>query len=140
MNRGEHDGEGADTRIVSVLVVDDQQPFRDAARAVVDRLKGFEIVAEAESGEEAIEVADALEPDLVLMDINMGGIDGIEATMRITRRHPATMVVLLSTYELTDVPPTARTSGAAAYVNKDDFGGRILRRLWEDSGDPSFRR
>ena len=140
MNSGEHDGEGADTRIVSVLVVDDQQPFRDAARAVVDRLKGFEIVAEAESGEEAIEVADALEPDLVLMDINMGGIDGIEATMRITRRHPATMVVLLSTYELSDVPPTARTSGAAAYVNKDDFGGRILRRLWEDSGDPSFRR
>jgi hypothetical protein len=46
--------------------------------------------------------------------------------------------VLLSTYDLSDLPPSARTSGAVAYVNKDDFGGRALRRLWEAGGDPSF--
>ena len=129
-----------DEQVVSVLVVDDQQPFRDAARSVVDRLAGFDVVAEAASGEEAIVKVDQLRPDLVLMDINMGGIDGIEATSQITAAHPSTVVVLLSTYELSDVPPAARTSGAAAYVNKDDFGGRVLRRLWENSGDPEFRR
>ncbi len=129
-----------DVAVVSVMVVDDQQPFRDAARAVIDRLEGFEIVAEAESGEEAVEVASAVHPDLVLMDINMGDMDGITATSIITSSNPDTMVVLLSTYELTDLPPTARTSGAAAYVNKDDFGGRSLRRLWAESGDPDFRR
>lgn len=129
-----------DGAVVSVMVVDDQQPFRDAARAVVDRLDGFEIIAEAESGEEAVEIASAMHPDLVLMDINMGAMDGITATSIITASSPDTMVVLLSTYELTDLPPTARTSGAAAYVNKDDFGGRALRRLWADAGDPEFRR
>lgn len=125
---------------VTVLVVDDQPPFRDAARAVVTRLDGFHVVAEAESGEEAIEIVHAVQPQLVLMDINMGGIDGIEATARITASHPSTMVVLLSTYELSDLPPAARTSGAVAYINKDDFGGRVLRRLWEAGGDPDFAR
>lgn len=129
---------------VTVLVVDDQAPFREAARAVVDRLSGFEVVADAESGEAAIAIVESLRPQLVLMDIKMGGIDGtggmdgIEATAEIIARYPDTMVVLVSTYELNDLPPTARTSGARAYINKDDFGGRLLRRLWESSGDPGF--
>lgn len=127
-----------ETATVRVLVVDDQLPFRNAARAVVDRLKGFDILAEAESGEEAVEMVELLHPDLVLMDINMGGINGIEATRQISARHPEVLVVLMSTYELGDLPPAARTSGAAAYVNKDDLGGRVLRRLWEQRGDPDF--
>jgi len=132
-------------RDVTVLVVDDQPPFREAARSVVDRLDGFEVVAEADSGEAAITIVESLHPQLVLMDIKMGGVDGsagmdgIEATAEITARHPDTMVVLVSTYELSDLPPSARTSGARAYINKDDFGGRLLRRLWETSGDPDFR-
>ena len=133
------------SRDVTVLVVDDQPPFREAARSVVDRLDGFEVVAEADSGEAAITIVESLHPQLVLMDIKMGGadglagMDGIEATAEITARHPDTMVVLVSTYELSDLPPSARTSGARAYINKDDFGGRLLRRLWETSGDPDFR-
>ena len=132
-------------RDVTVLVVDDQPPFREAARSVVDRLRGFEVVAEADSGEAALAIVESLHPQLVLMDIKMGGIDGtagmdgIEATAEITARFPDTMVVLVSTYELSDLPPSARTSGARAYINKDDFGGRLLRRLWESSGDPDFR-
>jgi len=124
---------------VTVLVVDDQLPFRDAARSVVDRLHGFTVVAEADSGEAAIAIVESLHPQLVLMDIKMGGMDGIEATAEITARHPGTMIILVSTYELSDLPPTARTSGARAYINKDDFGGRLLRRLWDNSGDPDFR-
>lgn len=134
-----HPPESASTT-VTVLVVDDQPPFRDAARAVLERLSGFDLIGEAESGEAAIEQVAALHPDLVLMDINMGGIDGIEATVAITATHPMTKVVLLSTYDLSDLPPAARSSGAVAYVNKDDFGGRALRRLWEAGGDPSFAR
>jgi len=134
-----HQPESASTT-VTVLVVDDQPPFRDAARAVLERLSGFALIGEADSGESAIEQVAALHPDLVLMDINMGGIDGIEATVAITSANPLTKVVLLSTYDLSDLPPSARTSGAVAYVNKDDFGGRALRRLWEAGGDPSFAR
>jgi len=138
-------GSDISDRDVTVLVVDDQPPFREAARSVVDRLRGFEVVAEADSGEAAIAIVESLHPQLVLMDIKMGGIDGtggmdgIEATAEITARYPDTMVVLVSTYELSDLPPTARTSGARAYINKDDFGGRLLRSLWDSSGDPDFR-
>jgi DNA-binding NarL/FixJ family response regulator len=125
--------------IVRVLIVDDQPPFRTAARAVLSRVAGFELVGEAASGEEAVELSDAHQPDLVLMDINMGAMDGIEATRRITAGHPDTLVILVSTYAADDVPPGARTSGAAAYLNKDELSPRAVRRLWEAGGDPDWR-
>ena len=125
---------------VGVLLVDDQAPFREAARAVLERVKGFALVGEAESGEEATELVDSVHPALVLMDINMGGISGIEAARRITTAHPDVMVVLLSTYRVEDLPDDVRTSGAAAYVHKEDLSGRVLRRLWDEGGDPSFPR
>lgn len=126
-------------QVVRVLVVDDQAPFRAAARAVITRVPGFQLVAEATSGEEAVEVADVLHPAVVLMDINMGALDGLEATKIITDSHPETMVILVSTYTEDDMPPAARTCGAAAYVNKDELSPRVLRRLWEAGGDPAWR-
>ena len=72
-----------------VLVVDDQAPFRAAARAVLNRISEFELVGEAASGEEAVGMSESLRPDLVLMDINMGEMNGIEApggSPRPTRR------------------------------------------------------
>lgn len=122
-----------------VLIVDDQAPFRDAARAVVERAKEFDLIAEAASGEEAVDVVDALRPDLVLMDINMAGITGIEATTRITAAHPEVTVFLLSTYNEDDLPPDVRSCGAAAYINKENFGGRILRTTWEAGGQDGWR-
>jgi DNA-binding NarL/FixJ family response regulator len=116
--------------VASVLIVDDQRPFRVAARAVVRATPGFEVVGEAISGEDAVEQVEALAPDLVLMDINMEGISGIEATRRITAAHPATIVLLLSTYDAEDLPADARTCGAAAYVHKEDFGPDDLLRVW----------
>jgi two-component system, NarL family, invasion response regulator UvrY len=124
---------------VSVMIVDDQSPFRAAARAVVDRVKEFELVAEVASGEEAVVVSNELEPQLVLMDINMGALDGIAATRIITHSSPVTKVILVSTYTLEDLPPGARTSGAIAYINKDELSPRLLRRLWEAGGDPDWQ-
>jgi two-component system invasion response regulator UvrY len=115
---------------VPVLIVDDQAPFRRAARAVVTATPGFEVVGEAESGEEAVEMADALAPGLVLMDINLPGINGIEATRRITAAHPDALVMLLSTYQSGDLPSDADSCGAAMYVHKEQFGPAVVQELW----------
>jgi two-component system invasion response regulator UvrY len=125
-------------RPVRVLVVDDQAPFRRAARAVLGATSGFELVGEAESGEEALELARSLEPDLVLLDIHMPGIGGIEASRRIASLRQGVVTVLLSTYREEDLPEEARSCGAAAYVHKEDFGPRVLPALW--AGDTSLPR
>jgi two-component system, NarL family, invasion response regulator UvrY len=124
---------------IDVLLVDDQDTFRVAAKAVVARVRGFRLAAEATSGEEAVAIARALHPAVVLMDINMGGIDGIEATRRIVEERPDTFVVLVSTYAPDELPPTARACGAVAYLIKDELSPRALRQLWEAGGDPSWR-
>jgi len=116
---------------VGVLIVDDQAPFRRAAGAVVRLTPGFHTLGEAESGEAAVEMVEALHPSVVLMDINLGGMSGIEATRRITSAHPELVVILLSTYASEDLPADAATCGYAAYVNKDEFEPGILRSLWD---------
>jgi two-component system, NarL family, invasion response regulator UvrY len=125
---------------VRVLVADDQAPFRRAARAVLGTATGFQLVGEATSGEEAVKLARSLRPDLVLMDISMDGIGGIEAARSITVSHPGTMTILVSTYREEDLPPEARRCGAAAYLHKSDFAGHVLRRLWEGRRYPPSAR
>jgi len=122
----------------SVLVVDDQAPFRFAARAVLRRLEGFEFAGEASSGPEAIELVDRLHPALVLMDINMPEMSGIEATRQIVTAHPEVAVILCSTYDAADLPPAASASGATAYVNKERLASDTIRRLWEERNSGSF--
>ncbi|MGH3183790.1 MAG: response regulator [Streptosporangiaceae bacterium] len=114
----------------TVLIVDDQMPFRMAARSVVGVTPGFEVAGEATSGEEALEQVAALHPQLVLMDINMDGISGIEATRRITTDHPDVAVILLSTYDEEDLPADARSCGALGYVHKEQFGPDVLVDMW----------
>jgi DNA-binding NarL/FixJ family response regulator len=119
----------------SVLVVDDQAPFRLAAGAVLRRLADFELAGEASSGYEAIEMADRLNPELVLMDINMPQMSGIEATRKILAAHPDTVVILCSTYDVRDLPAEAGTSGAAGYVHKERLGADFLRHMWAHRDD-----
>jgi DNA-binding NarL/FixJ family response regulator len=119
------------TKTVSVLIVDDQRPFRDVARTVIGMTDGFSVRAEAETGEDAVAAVDADAPDLVLMDINLPGINGVEATRQIRRAHPETQVILLSTYSEADLPADARECGALAYVHKEDFGPALVRQLWD---------
>jgi two-component system, NarL family, invasion response regulator UvrY len=123
---------------IAVLLVDDQAPFRSAARAVLKRTEGFELVGEAASGQEAIELVAALSPGLVLMDINMPEMNGVEATRRILAEHPTVVVFLCSTYDAADLPAGATTSGAAAYVHKEHLSPSTLQRLWASREQGAF--
>ena len=116
------------TDLVRVLIVDDQDAFRSAARLVVDMAPGFEITGEAESGEAGVEMAVDLRPDLILMDMNLPGIDGLEATRQIMTALPDTRVIGLSTYE--EFADRAVAAGAIAFVSKSDFGPAILAQTW----------
>src|SRR5215212_8364745 len=128
-----------ESSVVSVLIADDQAPFRNAARAVVTMTPGFEVVGEAETGEDAVGMVETLEPDLVLMDIHLPGIDGIQAATKIADSRPGTLTFLISSYRASDLPAEARSSGAAAYIHKEDFEAELLRRLWETRGDAAWR-
>ena len=100
-------------------------------RAVLKRATEFELVGEAANGSEAVSLEEQLSPALVLMDINMPEMNGIEATRSMVARHPEVVVILCSTYDAGDLPPEVATSGARAYLNKEQLGADTLRRLWE---------
>lgn len=110
------------TSDLRVLIVDDQESYRSAARLVVELADGFDIVGESESGEDAIADVYAFRPDVVLMDVKMPGIDGLEATRRITAAHPDVRVIVLSTYDAGDYERAALEAGAVAFISKSDFG------------------
>lgn len=118
------------SRDVTVLIVDDQLPFRDASRMVVEMTDGFTVVAEADNGERAIELVAAVRPDLVLMDVQMPGIDGIETTRRISALADPPAVLVMSTHESGDYESVAVAAGAVAFVPKSHFGMDTLEDIW----------
>ena len=121
-------------RGVGVFTVDDQAVFRSVARDVIAATPGFASVGEAGSGEEALTAVEQVHPDLVLIDVRMPGIGGIEAARRIAGAHPELGVVLISIEDPEEVARDARLCGVAELVRKQDFGPALLRRLWDVHG------
>jgi DNA-binding NarL/FixJ family response regulator len=119
------------TGVVGVLTVDDDDAFRRLVRDVIGATAGFHIVGEAASGEEAVSMAASLGPDLVLMDVRMPGIGGVEAARRIAAgAHGRTAVVLMSAdpHVLTPASLSGRTIGL---LRKERLGPRALRAIWD---------
>jgi DNA-binding NarL/FixJ family response regulator len=115
---------------VQVLICDDQEAFRAVAREVVNATRGFYVVGETETGEESVVAAGRLHPDLVLMDVQLPGIDGLEASRRIRAANPKVAVVLLSTYEREEFAVRIAESGAIAFMSKAAFGPDGLMEIW----------
>jgi DNA-binding NarL/FixJ family response regulator len=115
---------------VRVLIVDDQVPFRRAAQAVVESTDTFVVVGTAATAEDALIIVAELEPDLVLMDVNLPGIDGMEASRRLRASHPQVSVILLSSYDEAEFADLSCDCGAAAYVPKSAFGPDRLEAVW----------
>src|SRR5215212_12102217 len=119
---------------VTVLTVDDQAVFRRTARSLIDATPGFEQVGEAASGVDALELAAVLKPDLVLVDVRMPGMDGLETTRRLAAADPTCVLVLISLEPVPELPPSVASVGAHAYVRKQHLSTRVLRELWEAHG------
>lgn len=108
---------------IRVIVVDDQQITREGLVALLDLLDGIEVVADAGDGATALDLVAEHNPDVVLMDLRMPVLDGVEATRRITADHPGVAVLVLTTYADDESIETALRAGALGYLTKD--AGRV---------------
>lgn len=130
----------AHAHAVSVLAVDDQEVFRRVARALVDASDGFSWAGEAASGAEALERLGEAHPDLVLVDMRMPGMDGLELTRRLVAQAPQVVVILVSLEPAGDLPPAIRAAGACAHVPKQQLSPQKLRELWAAHGPKDLSR
>ena len=113
------------TGLIRVLVVDDQAVVRSATRLMLDAARDFEAVGEAASGSEALREVERLDPDLVLLDVRMPDMDGVETAKRIQKAYERTVVVLMSS------DPNAAVDGnEAAFIAKERLKPAVLRDLW----------
>ena len=115
---------------VRVLIVDDQEPFRDAAVGVVSAVQPFVVVGTEATGEACLDAVSVLRPDLVLMDVNLPGIDGIEAARRLSALDRPPAVVLVSSYDEDTFADQVDGCGAVASVSKSVFGPERLSAVW----------
>lgn len=120
-----------------VLTVDDNAPFLEVANELVLATPGFESAGQASSGEEGLAAIDAADPDLVLADIHMPGMTGIEMAQLIEPTDGRPVVVLISAQDLGQLPAATRNCGAAGVVSKDDLGPAKLIALWEAHRPPA---
>src|SRR4051794_40487795 len=118
---------------VRVVTVDDQAVFRRAAEVVIDAAPGFELAGEATSGQEGLAVVERLEPDLVLLDVRMPAMDGVETARRLSAAGTDAVVVLITAEEPPEAPG-ASDCGAATLISKRDLCAARLRELWSAHG------
>jgi DNA-binding NarL/FixJ family response regulator len=114
---------------VRVLIAEDHPLFREGMRGRLDRVADIAVVGEAASGDEAVELAKELEPDVVLMDIKMPGLNGIEATRQIQQASPHIGVLVLTMFEDDDSVFAAMRAGAKGYLLKDSGGEGVVHAI-----------
>jgi DNA-binding NarL/FixJ family response regulator len=112
--------------VIRVLIADDQALVRAGFRAILETQDDLEVVGEAEDGAEAVALAQELRPDVVLMDVRMPGVDGIEATARLHRDGDATRVLILTTFDLDEYVYEAMKAGASGFLLKDAPRDQLL--------------
>ncbi len=105
--------------MINVLLVDDHELVRTGIRKILDEIKGIKVIGEAKTGEEAVLFCRKSEPDVVLMDMNMPGIGGLEATKKIIRTAPDAKVIVLTVYTEDPIPTKVMQIGASGYLTKD---------------------
>jgi DNA-binding NarL/FixJ family response regulator len=109
-----------------VLIADDHRLFAEAVRAMLSIDDRIEVVGLVESGDEAVTRADDLAPDVVLMDISMPGLNGVEATRRIVASRPDARVLMVTGSDAQEDVDAARTAGAAGYMTKDRIAAELV--------------
>jgi DNA-binding NarL/FixJ family response regulator len=114
---------------VRVLIADDHPLFREGMRGRLDRVADIAVVGEAASGDEAVELAHKLEPHIILMDIKMPGLNGIEATREIQRANPQIGILVLTMFEDDDSVFAAMRAGAKGYLLKDSGGEGVVHAI-----------
>jgi DNA-binding NarL/FixJ family response regulator len=112
-----------------VLLVDDHKIMRDGIKAILSRGNDFRGVGEAENGTDAVQSVKRLRPDLVLMDIGLPGLNGVETTVEILRHHPECKIVILSMYDDENSVVSAIRSGARAFILKKASDTDLLEAL-----------
>jgi two-component system, NarL family, response regulator NreC len=112
-----------------VLVVDDHAVIRKGIQSILGAWPEWQVSGEAANGEEAVQLTKELKPDLVLMDISMPGMGGLEATRAIRRASPDTKVLLLTLHDSLECVETALNAGARGYLLKSDTEGELMRAL-----------
>jgi DNA-binding NarL/FixJ family response regulator len=121
-------------KTIRVMTVDDQERFRAAARELIEATDGFEPAFEAASGEEALEGAARVNPQLALVDVRMPGMNGMDTCRRLIERDRSTVVILVTCGDCAAAAESAKASGAAALIAKQHLTRAMLRRLWDVHG------
>jgi len=116
---------------IRVLIADDHRLFAEALEAILASEPEIQVVGRAQTGEEAVQQALALKPDVILMDIAMPGLDGVEATKRIRRKERGACVLMLTGSNARTDVARARAAGAAAYVTKDRIAAHLIEAIRE---------
>jgi NarL family two-component system response regulator LiaR len=125
--------------MIRVLIVDDHAIVRKGIRALLTESGGFEIVAEVADGEEAVRSAEETRPDVILMDLLMPGMDGIEATRRITYSRPETRILVLTSFAADNKLFPAIKAGASGYLLKDSSPEALVRAIHQvHRGEPAL--
>jgi len=114
---------------IRILLVDDQRLIREGLRVLLELEPGLEVVGEAGDGKEALEAYAALQPDVVLMDVRMPGMDGVEATRRLRERWPEARIIILTTFDDDAYVFEGLRAGALGYLLKDVSGNELAKAV-----------